>query len=101
MLPCPADGANGLPVSDAPLPLSLASALSGGLPSTPEQPPGVPADSGEIYSSGSNAIAAAAAVAALPWHMLPEHLESLSLSGFVGLQADSVKALGTAVPHLR
>jgi hypothetical protein len=51
------------------------------------------------YSSGSNAIFAA--VAALPWHMLPASLESLSLSGFWGLTPDNIKDLGAAAPLLR
>lgn len=104
---CPADGAHGVPESAGPNPYSLSSTLSAGglgstaLPSTPERPPGAPPDSGEIYSSGSNAVAAAAAVAALPWQLLPASLESLSLSGFIGVQADNIKAVAAAAPNLR
>jgi hypothetical protein len=54
-----------------------------------------------VYSSGSNALAAAAAVAALPWGLLPASLESLSLSGFTGLEPDSIKGLASNKPHLR
>jgi hypothetical protein len=75
--------------------------LGTALPPTPEQPAGAPGDSEEIYSSGSNAVAAAVAVAALPWQLLPASLESLSLSGFIGVQAESIKAVAAAAPQLR
>lgn len=51
------------------------------------------------HSSGSHLVAAA--VATLPWHKLPSTLQSLSLSGFVGLDAENIQALAGAAPHLR
>jgi hypothetical protein len=54
-----------------------------------------------VLSSGGNVVAGASAVAALPWHLLPSGLESLSLSGFAGLKADNIKAVAEAAPQLR
>lgn len=54
-------------------------------------------DSGTLAASA----AAATAVAELPWHLLPASLMSLSLSGFVGLQTESIQALASAAPSLR
>lgn len=91
-----ADGASGLPEAAGTLGLPGAA-----LPSTPELVSGGHLESGEMLSSGGHAVAAASAVAALPWHLLPSNLESLSLSGFAGLKADNIKAVAEAAPQLR
>lgn len=99
-LPCTCATDAGVCARDSGSALQPSYALGTPLASTPEQPRGGDSFS-TASSSNSSALAIGAAVAALPWHVLPASLESLSLSGFVGITPDNMRALGTVAQKLR